>query len=200
MVVAALWAVPAPAGQSVIDEWATIKAPPPPALKEVTIDPKKTALLVLDFRKDACSKERRPRCADSLPNVLKVLGQARAKGMMIIHTTTTSSTPDDIPAELKPIAGEQLFKSSMDKLTGTDIPEQWKAKGIDSVIITGTSANGAVLATSGGAAVRGFKIIVPVDTMPAEGAYQEQLTVFQIANAPTLREMSTLTRSDMMKF
>ena len=186
--------------QTIIEEWNSVKAPPPPALKDVTIDPKKTALLVLDFRKDACSKERRPRCAEALPQVVKLLTMARAKGMMIIHTTTTSSTPDDIPTELKPAAGEQLFKSSMDKLAGTDIPEQFKVKGIDTVIISGTSANGAVLATAGGTAFRGFKVVVPVDTMPAEGAYQEQLTVFQIANAPTLREMSTLTKVDMLHF
>jgi hypothetical protein len=32
----------------IIDEWANVKAPPP-ALKEVTVDPKSTALLLLDF-------------------------------------------------------------------------------------------------------------------------------------------------------
>lgn len=32
--------------QTIIDEWATVKAPPAPALKPVTVDPKVTALLI----------------------------------------------------------------------------------------------------------------------------------------------------------
>jgi nicotinamidase-related amidase len=186
--------------QSVIDEWATVKAPPPPELKSVTIDPKKTALMVLDFRKEGCTPDRRPRCVAALPKVQKILSQARAKNMFIAHTTTTSTTVADIPAELTPLPGEPVLKTSMDKLTGSDLPEQFKAKGIDTIIIVGTSANGAVLNTAAGAVLRGFKIIVPVDGMPADGPYQEQFSIWQIANGPTLREMSTLTRSDMMKF
>ena len=38
------------AAQNIIDEWATVKAASPPALKAVTVD-NKTALLLLDFGK-----------------------------------------------------------------------------------------------------------------------------------------------------
>jgi nicotinamidase-related amidase len=186
--------------QSVIDEWASVKAPPPPELKKVTIDSKKTALLVLDFRQQACTPETRPRCARAVPHVQALLKEARAKGMMVVHTTTTRSTPEDIPAALKPVAGEQVLRTSMDKLTGTDLPEVMKSKGIDTLIITGTSGNGAVLNTVGGAVIRGFKVVVPVDTMPADGPYQEQFAIWQIANGPTVREMSTITRSDIVSF
>lgn len=34
---------------NIIDEWASVKAPPAPELKTVTVDPKTTALLMLDF-------------------------------------------------------------------------------------------------------------------------------------------------------
>ena len=44
-------AAPAVAQQTIIDEWPDIKAPPAPALKEVTVDPKTTALLLADFVK-----------------------------------------------------------------------------------------------------------------------------------------------------
>ena len=49
-------AVPASA-QTIVDEWATVQAPKPPELKPVTLDPKTTALLVLDFVKQTCNTE-----------------------------------------------------------------------------------------------------------------------------------------------
>jgi len=52
---------PASAQQTIIDEWATIKTPPAPELKQVTVDPKTTALLLLDFVKQSCNEQRRPR-------------------------------------------------------------------------------------------------------------------------------------------
>ncbi len=52
---------PVPA-QTIIDEWASIKTPPAPELKAVTADPKTTALLMIDFVKQACNEKVRPRC------------------------------------------------------------------------------------------------------------------------------------------
>lgn len=186
--------------QSVLDEWATVKAPPPPALKAVTLDPKKTVYMVLDFRMEACTPANRPRCAAALPHVEKLLTEARAKGVMIVHTTTTRSTAADIPPQLKPLADERVITAAVDKLSGSDLPDVLKAKGIDTVLISGTSANGAVLNTAAGALVRSLKPIIPVDTMPADGAYQEQFVAWQIGNGPTFREEATLTRSDMVTF
>ena len=44
----------------IIAEWASVKLPPAPELKPVTVDPKTTALLLLDFMKGNCGA--RPRC------------------------------------------------------------------------------------------------------------------------------------------
>ena len=60
------YAAPAPA-QTIIDEWSSIKAPPAPDLKAVTVDPKTTALLVMDLIKQACNEKNRPRCIASIP-------------------------------------------------------------------------------------------------------------------------------------
>ena len=49
--------------QTVIEEWASAKLPAPPALKPATIVPNETALLVMDFTNQTCTKERRQRCA-----------------------------------------------------------------------------------------------------------------------------------------
>ena len=45
--------------QTVIEEWASAKLPSPPALKPATIVPNETALLVMDFTNQTCTKERR---------------------------------------------------------------------------------------------------------------------------------------------
>ncbi len=63
--------VPARAA-TIVDEWGSVKTPPAPQLKPVTVDPKTTALLMLDFMNQNCGK--RPRCVDSIPAMKKLLG------------------------------------------------------------------------------------------------------------------------------
>ena len=62
------------------------------------------------------------------------------------------------------------------------------------------SANSAVLYTAFGAVSRGFTPIVPIDGLPSETAYQEQFTIWQIANGSQLNEKAVLTRLDSIKF
>jgi nicotinamidase-related amidase len=187
--------------QAVTDEWTSVKAPAtPPELKPVTLDPKKTALIVMDFNKNNCVPAQRVRCANALPKVQKLLADARAKGMVVVHTITTRMKPDDIAEDVLPKAGEPVLVAPVDKFTDNDLAKMLRDKGIDTVITAGTSANGAVLFTAAGAVLRGFKVITPVDAMPADGAYQEQFVVWELANAPTVSAGVTLTKTDMIKF
>jgi len=71
---------------TIIDEWASIKAPPPPAVKSVTVDKATTALLMLDFNEQTCNMQRRPRCVASIPHVKKVLEAARAAHVPVAYT------------------------------------------------------------------------------------------------------------------
>src|SRR4029077_9205516 len=82
-------ATPAPA-QTIIDEWSSVKPPPAPELKPVTVDPKTTALLVMDLTKQLCNNEIRPRCIASIPKIAGLLAAARAKGVMVIYTLVSS--------------------------------------------------------------------------------------------------------------
>jgi nicotinamidase-related amidase len=186
--------------QNILEEWATIKPPPPPELKPVTIDAKKTALIVMDFNQLNCVPDKRARCAAVLPKVQKLLAEARAKGMVVVHTYTPNMTQADMVKSVEPIAGERVLQVRGDKFHGNDLEKYLKDKGITTVLNVGTSANGAVLFTTIGASQRGFKAIVPIDTMPADTAYQEQFSIWEIANGPGVREDSTLTRTDMLKF
>ena len=68
------------------------------------------------------------------------------------------------------------------------------------MIAVGTSANGAVLYTASGAALRGMDVIVPVDGMSSVSTYSDLTTAFTFADAPLVSKKVTLTKLDMVKF
>lgn len=140
-----LFAAPLWADETVVDEWAGIRAPEAPLLQSVKVDPKITALLVLDIEQRTCNLERRPRC------IASVLGKILSD------------------------------------------------RGIKTVIIVGTAANGAVLGTAIGAAMRKLNIIVPVDGM-SDAPYSEQYVAWHLVNAPGTRNRTTLTAVDLIEF
>jgi nicotinamidase-related amidase len=185
--------------KTIIDEWGTVQAPKPPELKPVTLDPQTTALLVLDFVKQTCNSERRPRCLDSIPKVEGLLKQARAKGVTVIHSITAAATPGDIAKELTPREGEAIVKAPADKFFKTDLEKILNEKGIKTVVVVGTAAQGAVLNTASQAAFRGLQVIIPVDGMSAENTYFEQYTAYHMTNAPGVAQQVTLTKIDMIK-
>ena len=197
-ILAAAFALPAQAGD-IIQEWANVKAPAPLELKPVTVDPKTTALLLLDFVKPNCTN--RPRCLAEMPAMHKLLTEARGKGMLVVYSTAGKATADDILKDVAPAAGEPVVHSSVDKFTGTDLDKILKDKGIRTVIVNGTAAHGAVLYTGSAAALRGLQVIVPVDGMSSEDLYYEQATAWLLAKGTGgIGPKVTLTRSDMIKF
>ncbi len=186
--------------ESVIDGWHNVRAPPPPSVHPVTIEPAKTALLVMDFLRDICTPEKRPRAAAALPKLQAFLQKTRARGMLVVHTTTRTGTAADLADAVKPVGGERVYSAKFDKFHGNDLEQLMRGHSIDTVIATGTSANGCLLFTVSGAVLRDFQVIVPVDGMPAATAYQEQFVAWEIANAPVIREKATLTRFDAISF
>jgi nicotinamidase-related amidase len=187
------------AGDTIIDEWNAVQAPPPPELQPVTVEPKVTALLILDIQNQNCNPERRPRCMASIPKIRGLLMEARNKGMPVIYSLTRNASEADIREEVSPQAGEPVVKSGVDKFHGTDLEEILRAKGVQTVILVGTSAHGAVLHTATGAAMREFRVIVPVDGMSAGDAYAEQYTSWHLVNGPGTRRQITLTCIDLIR-
>jgi nicotinamidase-related amidase len=192
------------AAQAVTDDWASAKVPvEAPPLKPVTIDPKTTALAVMDFNMMGCSMARRPRCVADLPNVAKVLAAARQHGMFVFHTLAGPTTVADIPPTIVPRTGEPVYSGAgPDKFIGgsSDLLAVLKGKGITTLLVTGTSSNGAVLYTASGASMRHFKVVVPVDCMPGDTAFTEAFPVWELAHAPVISNNVTLTKSDLLSF
>jgi nicotinamidase-related amidase len=193
-----LFQMPASA-QTIVDTWDAVKAPLAPELKSVILDSKATALLLLDFNKQTCNAERRPRCIASIPKVQELLEEARSKGFTIIYSLSAGATSTDIARELAPRKGEPVVTAGPDKFMGTDLEKILMDKKIKTVIVTGTAAHGAVLYTASGAAFRGMQVILPVDGMSAENTYAEQYTAWHLANAPRVSSKVILTKIDLIK-
>jgi nicotinamidase-related amidase len=185
---------------TIIDEWSSIKAPPPPTIKTVTLDPATTALLMLDFNEQTCNMQRRPRCVASIPHVQKLLEAARAAHVPVVYTLGGGGNATDLPKALAPRNGEPTVSSGVDKFVNTDLEKILKDKGVRTVVVVGAAAHGAVLYTASAAATRGFKVIVPVDGISADIPYAEQYTAWHLANAPRVSDAVTLTTLDRVRF
>jgi hypothetical protein len=185
----------------ILGEWGRVNPPPAPTIKPVKVDPKTTALLMLDFvPHDPYCGDRKPRCGATLPAMKQLLGNARAHGTVVIYSVAGNYEGSDIAKDVAPAGNEPVVKSKADKFLNTDLEKILQEKAIQTVIVTGNSANGAVLYTASGAALRGLKVIVPVDGLSANDPYEEQFTVWQLANGPGFGGQVTITKSDMIQF
>ena len=186
--------------QTIIDEWDRVRAPNAPELTNVQLKLKGTALLVLDIQNNNCNQERRPRCVQKLHHIQTLVDKARNSGMLVIYSLTSAASKNDIRREIFPTKDETIIKASVDKFHNTELEQILIDNGIKTVIIVGTSANGAVLHTATSAATRGLEIIVPVDAISSTYPYEEQYSVWHLMNAPGTRRKVILTKSDMVKF
>jgi len=195
-------AAPPTWANDITQEWTSVKPPPVPQLKPATIEPKTTALLVLDFMKGNCGK--RPRCAATIPVANKLIAAARAHDMLVFYTVVGADPKPDgmVVGIARPREGEWVVRGGADKFIGSDLEQRLKTHGIKTVLVIGTSAQGAVVGTSNGATQRGYKAVVPVDGMSAEDAYNEQYAAWHLYKGgpvPMVKNV-TLTRSDMITF
>ena len=185
-----------------ISDWKDLAFPPAPELKAAKVDPATTALLLLDFTNQTCTPERRPRCAAQVPGLAKLLGEARAKNMMVVYSVATAGS--DRKDILAPLAARDsdlvLPPLGPDKFIASDFEKVLKDRKIETLIVTGTAAHTSVLHTGGEAVLRGFKVVVPVDGMSSNEAFTEAYTAWHMVNAARIMNGVTLTRVNMISF
>ena len=188
----------------ILDDWASVKAPPPVEVKPVTLDGSTTALLILDMMKMNCGA--RPRCVASVPSVKRLHDAARSAGALVWYSFVGSNnmaTPaDQMDPGFTARDGEWVRQNGPDKFIGSNLEEKLKARGIKTVIVCGTSFQGVGIGTGGGAAQRGYKVIIPIDCLSSEDTYMEQYAAFHLfkGGPAGVTSQVTLTRSTMLKF
>lgn len=191
-------AIPSAPAATVIDDWSSIKAPTtPPPVAAVKVDAPTTALLMLDFVKQTCGG---PRCTAALPAAAKLLQTARAGKMLVVYSYLTVGTLADTAPAVAPLGGEPTISTGPDKFVGSDLQQILTQKGIKTVIVAGTAANGAVLYTASHAALLGLDVVVPVDAMPNEVEYAEQYVVWKLVNAPRVSAKVKLTTAAQVSY
>jgi nicotinamidase-related amidase len=195
---AVAWAALSPheAGSpSVFPVWKKVKAPPPPDVESVTLEASTSALLILDIEERTCNPQRRPRAIASVPRIAELLERARNAEMPVVYSLTRGASAETILPQVTPREDEPVVASSVDKFYKTDLEKILRAKGVQRVLIVGTAAEGAVLHTATGAAMRGFDVFVAVDGISSSDLYAEQYTAWHLVNAPGSRRRTKLTET-----
>jgi nicotinamidase-related amidase len=185
--------------KTIAELWNDVKAPEPVELTAAKLDPATTAFLILDIEQLTCNEERRPRCVASVPVIGVFLERARSRGVFVAYSLTPKGAPESILAGAKPVGKEPIVNSSVDKFFGTDLDAILRQHKIETVIIVGTAAEGAVLHTATSAALRGFKVVVPVDGLSSATLYAEQYTAWHLLNAPGTKGKASLTKFGMIE-
>jgi nicotinamidase-related amidase len=183
---------------TITDEWTSVRPPPAPALAAVTVNPKTTALLVLDIVRQRCTQQDRPRCIQTVGPVQHLINEARKAKMAVVYSLIPGAVPGDVLPPLAPVPGDPIVTASADKFLGTDLVKILHDRAISTVVIVGTAAEGAVLATASEATMRGLQVVVPVDGMSSVLPYAEQYTAWHLMNAPGPVGHVTLTTSSQV--
>ncbi len=180
----------------IIDNWAQVQAPAAPKLENVTVDPKTTALLMLDILKQNCGPN--PACTAAVPGVKSLLDQARAKKMFVVYSKFPGPADADVLPQVARTGNEPMITAFLDKFLKTNLDELLKKNNIKTVIVVGNASNGAVLFTAQTAFALGYQVVAPVDGATSRVPYADQSTIYTFAAAPVMGGKVKLTRTNMI--
>lgn len=140
-----------------------------------SLDPARTALLVIDFQNEYFSgKLPIPEGKSALTNAKRLIDRADADGIKVYHiqhvtpagspifaedSATSSFHPDIQPAGNHAV----VRKSSVSVFPTTDIYQRLKQSGVDTLIITGLMTHACVAGAARDAVPLGYKVIVASD-------------------------------------
>jgi nicotinamidase-related amidase len=185
----------------------TLQMPATPDPARVTLDPKTTALIVLDYVEDICAAQ--PTCkGQMLPAMIPFLERVRKAGLVVAYGTRERNMTHWLK-EVAPAPGDiKIINFAQDRFYNTDLDKILKEKGIKTLIMVGWKVSGSVTYTSVGAMVRGYTVVIPMDTTSAGSSYETTIGFYNVlnsgnanlANEPLKPRAVTLTRTDLITF
>ncbi len=168
----------------------------------VELPSEETALIIVDMQNDFVKeggKLRVPTAESTVPSIKKLLEKARSKDVLVIYTQDTHYEDDpeykiwgehvrfgtwgwEIIDELKPIEEKEIVvrKTRYDGFYGTPLDDLLRIYSIKNLVIVGTVANICVLHTAGSAALRWYKVYVPMDGISAINEFDYYAALRQI--------------------
>ena len=185
----------------------TLQMPATPEPDRVALDPKTTAVMVLDYVEDICNSQAK--CKNGmLPAVTPFLARARKAGLTVAYGTRAQNMTHWMP-EVAPMAGDiKVINTAQDRFYGTDLDKELKAKGVKTIIMVGWKISGSVTYTSVGAMAHGYTVVIPTDTTAATSDYEQTIGFYNVLNSGTANLANTalkpnsvtLTRTDLVNF
>ena len=161
-------------------------------MPELQLNPKKTALVLIDLQNAIVGINPVPHTASQVIENSKKLADAfRVHGAPVVYVRVDLNDfmklPVDQPpnlgdkplpaaaSEIAPTAGFQpgdilLTKRHWGAFAGTDLEQQLKTRGIDTVVLTGISTNVGVESTARQGAGLGFAFVLVEDACSAQNA------------------------------
>jgi nicotinamidase-related amidase len=171
-------------------------------LPEVKLDPRGTALVVVDMQVDFVRPKGKlcvPEASKTIPNILHLISEAR-KAKCPVFFTQDWHRPDDpefsfwplhavaetpgarVVPQLKPLPVDYFIrKKTYDAFFGTEFDLILRQKGIRTLVITGTVANICVLHTASSACLRGYGVVVPEDATSSLTPFDQAAALRQIS-------------------
>lgn len=171
-------------------------------LPKIRLDPKVTALVVVDMQYDFVHPQGKlfvPDAPKTIPVIRRLIQKARQAKIPIFFTQDWHR-PDDAefsiwPAhavegtegvkvipELKPRPKDfYVHKRTYDAFFATDFDLLLRQLKIKNLIFTGTVANICVLHTAGSARLYGYEIIIPMDAISSLTPFDQEVALRQIS-------------------
>ncbi|MDI7259884.1 MAG: isochorismatase family protein [Thermodesulfobacteriota bacterium] len=179
-------------------------SPKLPEPKPITVDVRKTALLVLDGSQRWSNPEQP--CHKLVPGMAKFLERAREVGIPIIYSISARSkgTPggEVCSALNRRLSEPVIYPDGFDKFTNGELQGFLKLYDVDTLIITGYRSNISVLNTATKATRElKYKVIIPIDGMAAKTEYEQEYTLFHFTVLPDqAAKLFSFTMLDMIEF
>jgi len=161
-------------------------------MAELQLDPKKTALVLIDLQNAILGMNPVPHAAAQVVENSRKLAEAfRAHGAPVVYVRVDLNDfltlPVDQPhnrgdkplpaaaSEITPSAGFQhgdilITKRHWGAFAGTDLEQQLRSRGIDTVVLTGISTNGGVESTARQGTGLGFAFVLVEDACSSQNA------------------------------
>ncbi|MCE4620228.1 MAG: cysteine hydrolase [Desulfurococcales archaeon] len=181
---------------------ATVEVPEYEVVDQVELSAKETAIIVVDMQNDFVKPEGKlyvPTAQATVEPIKRLLEKARKAGARAFYTQDTHYDNDpeyeiwgehvrygtwgwQIIDELKPQEGDiVVVKTRYDGFYGTPLDDLLRVYGIKNTVIVGTVANICVLHTAASAALRWYKVIVPIDGISALTDFDLHATLRQVS-------------------
>ncbi len=175
-----------------------------PQPQPVVLDPATTALLVLDLNA-RCEEADQP-CNRLVPMINRALPRFRDANVLTVYTVSLDAlgTPQgEVWSGFRPLGDNEvvIYPDGSDKFRGGELDELLWERGVRTVIVTGASANDAVLYTASSAPrYYGYDVIIPMDGTVAANDYEYDYTMHQFTVISSVANKFRFTTLDQISF